>query len=196
MKLTEYVPLAVRTEKPLETLDRLIHGCLGLITEIGEVTTEIKRMGIYGKPLDTERKAHIVEEIGDVMWYAAIIFDTLGISIEKLRTTPKMIPPDNYDGMFLATAIMLGDHCGRVCRAVQEVHMLLGKTNPGQVINTITSLEIIMSGMTVMAKACDSSLEQAMADNITKLQIRYPEKYTNELAEARADKAGADARVS
>jgi hypothetical protein len=36
MKLQQYVPLAIRTEKPLLTSGRLVHGCLGLLTEIGE----------------------------------------------------------------------------------------------------------------------------------------------------------------
>jgi NTP pyrophosphatase (non-canonical NTP hydrolase) len=196
MNLTKYVPLAVRTEKPLPTLDRLIHGCLGLITEIGEVTTEVKRMEIYGKPLDAERKAHIMEEIGDVMWYVAIILATLEIPLQDLRITAETKPPETYEGMFAATAIMFADRCGRICAVVQEIHMNMEHTNPKDVLHMITSLELIMVGLGIMAKACDSSLSEAMADNITKLQIRYPEKYTNELAEGRADKQGADARVS
>jgi NTP pyrophosphatase (non-canonical NTP hydrolase) len=44
------------------------------------------------------------------------------------------------------------------------------------------------------------SLGISMADmargNIDKLQQRYPEKYSNDAAEARADKGGLDARTS
>lgn len=40
----------------------------------------------------------------------------------------------------------------------------------------------------VICNTCNISMEEAIADNIAKLQKRYPEKYTNEAALARADK--------
>lgn len=120
MNLIDYQIAALRTEKPLATAAlRSMHAALGLTTEVGEYTTEVKRAVIYEKPLDDARRAHMAEELGDIMWYMAIAADALGLQ--------------------------LADIC---------------------------------------------------ADNIAKLQARFPEAYSNEAAEARADKGGLDARVS
>ena len=120
MDFREYQTLALRTEKPLATPAlRSMHAALGLTTEVGEYTTEVKRMVIYEKPLDEDRRAHMAEELGDIMWYMAIAADALGLPLEG------------------------------ICQA-----------------------------------------------NIAKLQARFPDAYSNEAAEARADKGGADARNS
>lgn len=120
VNLNDYQQQALRTEKPLATAAlRSMHAALGLATEVGEYTTEVKRMVIYEKPLDEARAAHMAEELGDIMWYMAIAADALGMQ--------------------------LGDIC---------------------------------------------------AANIAKLRERFPDAYSNEAAEARADKAGADARNS
>jgi NTP pyrophosphatase (non-canonical NTP hydrolase) len=46
------------------------------------------------------------------------------------------------------------------------------------------------------AETLGISMHQMAHDNIAKLQARFPEKYSNAAAEARADKGGADARSS
>lgn len=195
MKLTEYVPLAIRTEKPLPKIDRLIHGCMGLITEIGEVTTELKRMAIYGKELDSGRKAHILEEVGDVMWYVAIMLDTIHADLGYVQLAPQMEMPSGEEGRYEAMAMMLGVHCGRVCYRTQSFAME-GYVDESSLPGYLASLAMIINGMYVLSLFCDSTLNKAMADNIAKLRIRYPATYSNEAAEGRADKAGADARVS
>lgn len=69
----------------------LLHGAMGICTEGGELLDALKKHIYYGKGLDT---VNIVEELGDVLWYVALICRTLGVSldevmqknIEKLRT--------------------------------------------------------------------------------------------------------------
>lgn len=192
MKLVEYVPLAIRTEKPLPLEDRMIHSCMGLTTEIGEVVTELKRMEIYGKLFDEERKANILEEIGDVMWYTAIQLDILGELVGKFKTVVPQGMPEEDGGKFGAIALMLAKHNGAVCGIVQEI--VLGGI---EAIEDLPShLGMIIIGMATLAEWCGSSLEEAMEANIAKLRIRFPNAYSNEAAEARADKNGADARNS
>lgn len=194
MKLFEYVPLAIRTEKPLPQLERFVHGCMGLVTEIGEITTEIKRMHIYGKPFDAERKVHILEEVGDVMWYIAILLDECIKPQDMLKGFPDYpvgqgVP--HWDSMVLG----LGVHCGTICACTQNI--IHGDYLPTDALVEMSmAIGVIISRMAVLAVACDSTLGEAMAQNIAKLQVRYPDKYSNEAAEGRADKAGADARVS
>ena len=198
MNLTQYVPLALRTENPLSLLRRFSHGCMGLITESGEIVTELKRMEIYEKPLDAERKKHILEEIGDVMWYVAILLDAIEMDLEMMEDASKPdlanMPKDD-EGLYEASALMLGDHVGRVCREVQLIFVLKEMNEEGA-NRIVTSLAMIISCMTILAERCDSTLELALNDNIAKLQVRFPSAYSNENAEGRADKDGLDARNS
>lgn len=120
MNFLEYQAEALRTARsmPTQTLD-LVHASIGLQTETGEFATEVKRMFAYNKPLTDEMHDHMVEELGDALWYFAIAADALGVSM------------------------------------------------------------------------------RAMAErNIAKLRLRYSEKYSDELAEARLDKGGKPAAES
>lgn len=120
MNFNEYQHAAVRTAKRFpDPKWELNHAALGLATESGEFTTEVKRMVIYDQPLDPSREAHIREELGDILWYVALACEALGMSMHLVAR-----------------------------------------------------------------------------ENIDKLQKRFPEKYTNAAAEARADKGGLDARNS
>ena len=90
MHLTDYQALANATAKPLSMKEDLIHASLGLAGEVGELTDTIKKHLIYGKALDVE---NIREEIGDVLWFCALMATAIGDSlndigfqnIEKLR---------------------------------------------------------------------------------------------------------------
>lgn len=110
MKLNDYQSLAIRTAKPGDTEQDLIHAALGLTGEAGEFADAVKKSVVYGRPLDT---AHLIEEIGDALWYVAL-----------------------------------------ACRAL------------------------------------DVDLATVAEGNIAKLRVRYPERYTDDLAAARLDKAG------
>ena len=68
MNFKEYVPLAMRTCKPLPFPDHINHMALGVVGEMGEIVDQLKKAYIYSKPLD---QVNIVEEVGDVAWYVA-----------------------------------------------------------------------------------------------------------------------------
>lgn len=94
MDFNQYQVLANRTAKPMPDLAAdLAHAALGIATEGGEFTTEVKRAAIYGKPITDEMRAHMAEELGDLLWYVALAAEKLGIpmsamardNIEKLR---------------------------------------------------------------------------------------------------------------
>lgn len=95
----EYQRLAARTEAPLDKAMymlngkrqvRLLHGAMGCATESGELLDAIKKHIFYQKPLDHD---NMREEIGDVLWYLAIICnemdwrleDIMELNIRKLR---------------------------------------------------------------------------------------------------------------
>ena len=82
MNFNEYQHAAVRTAKRFpDPKWELMHAALGLATEGGEFTTEVKRMVIYDQPLTADREAHIREELGDALWYIALACEALGMSM-------------------------------------------------------------------------------------------------------------------
>ena len=60
---------------------RLLHGSCGIATEAGELLDAMKKHIFYGKEVDT---VNVVEEVGDLMWYIAIILDELGVEFEDV----------------------------------------------------------------------------------------------------------------
>lgn len=58
----------------------LTHGAIGIATESGEILDIIKKHTYYGKPID---KVNLAEEVGDVLWYCALILRNLGMTFEE-----------------------------------------------------------------------------------------------------------------
>lgn len=88
MKPSEYIQRAKRTEtgkyRFKETggvTPRIEHATMGIVTEAGELMDAMKRAKIYGKTLD---RINLVEELGDLMWYIALLTDELGTSFEEI----------------------------------------------------------------------------------------------------------------
>jgi NTP pyrophosphatase (non-canonical NTP hydrolase) len=63
-----------------ETL-KLLHACMGISTEAGELLDVMKKYLAYGRIID---RVNLAEECGDVLWYVAIILRTLGLSFEDV----------------------------------------------------------------------------------------------------------------
>jgi len=60
---------------------RILHACMGLTTETGELTDQLKKHIFYGKPLD---EVNLIEELGDLFWYAAILAMALDTNFEEI----------------------------------------------------------------------------------------------------------------
>ena len=102
MTPNDYQNAAAATEAPfvgnsptrIIKYTRALHGILGLETEVGELADLFKKKIFYNAfPGGIDIKA-IEEEIGDILWYIALICNTYGLTIEntmekninKLRT--------------------------------------------------------------------------------------------------------------
>lgn len=59
----------------------IIQGCLGLTGEAGEVADMIKKHIFHEKELDM---MHFKKELGDVMWYIALISNSCGFNIDEI----------------------------------------------------------------------------------------------------------------
>jgi NTP pyrophosphatase (non-canonical NTP hydrolase) len=62
-------------------LQALVHGALGMSGETGEVVDLIKKHLIFDKPLD---ETALKKELGDVLWYMAVLIDAIGSSFEEI----------------------------------------------------------------------------------------------------------------
>lgn len=82
MNMNEYQKAALRTAKPhMDGYDQLQEGALGLCGEAGEVADYIKKATYQGHVMKTDR---LVEEIGDVLWYAALLADAAGVGLDEV----------------------------------------------------------------------------------------------------------------
>lgn len=75
----QYQTIALRTANmELKDHEQLINGALGLCGEAGEVSDMVKKCFMQGHKLDAE---HLAKELGDCMWYIAIIADSIGYGL-------------------------------------------------------------------------------------------------------------------
>lgn len=90
MYALDYQNYAAKTmvNKPVEPLTdeeaMLVWNALGLAGESGEVADLIKKVAFHRHTLDREE---VIKELGDVLWYAAAIATTLGISLDGIMHT-------------------------------------------------------------------------------------------------------------
>lgn len=83
MDINEYQALARRTQNPaLNGHERLLHALFGLCSEVGEIHSLYQKV-YQGHALDT---ADVVDELGDLLWFAGELCDVLGLRLEYVAT--------------------------------------------------------------------------------------------------------------
>jgi len=82
MKLDEY---QMRAEETAIYPDNyaILYPTLGLAGEAGEVADKVKKIYRDGEP-ELFYKNHIAKELGDVLWYVAVLARDLGYSLEEI----------------------------------------------------------------------------------------------------------------
>lgn len=99
MDFNEYQKAALRTADENGTFtSQLIAGAMGLVGEAGETCDYIKKIVFHGHKLNHNK---IAEEVGDTLWYAALLADAINISLEEIaeRNIAKLKQryPDGFD---------------------------------------------------------------------------------------------------
>jgi len=80
MDFKEYQKLAMTTLNPtLNSEQRIMNAILGLNGEAGEVADVMKKHLFQGHDLNKEK---LIDEVGDIMWYVALLADGLGVTME------------------------------------------------------------------------------------------------------------------
>jgi NTP pyrophosphatase (non-canonical NTP hydrolase) len=72
---------ASRTVFDIDDVGGILNGCLGLSGEVGEFNDMVKKWIFHEKPLDEE---HAQKEIGDVLWYVAMICHSFGWNMDEI----------------------------------------------------------------------------------------------------------------
>ena len=85
MELNEYQAMAKTTAVYTSADQQLVCTVLGLNGEAGEVAEKIKKV-IRDKNsiIGDDDKREIQKELGDVLWYLAVLADTLGLDLESV----------------------------------------------------------------------------------------------------------------
>ena len=79
MNFKEYVPLAMRTNKPKETkVENLLNACLGLAGEYAEFCGAVN-------------KERVKDELSDLFWYTALLHHTIETTLQSNRTEELLI---------------------------------------------------------------------------------------------------------
>lgn len=196
MNLTQYAPLAARTEKMFDHEGRLNHASLGIFTELGELANAVKRVGIYGKAWDSyvdakaekpqTLRANALEEIGDTAWYIAIAFNEAGVPMEYSDTHQHLDSNEfNRNDRIVRLTFLAGVQWSKY-----EQNKFWSQRD------ALAALSMLLSILRNLCSALDGDFEVQLQHNIDKLVERYPDKYSDEAAEARADKGGLSATVS
>lgn len=180
MKLTEYIDGARRTESSKQPLhqsvidlgltNRMLHGIVGISTEMGEVAEAYEKANIDF--------VNIAEEIGDAYWYTAVLMDEL--NIERVDA-PDLVAIDTNTApleLFAQSADML-DKCKKTMFYGKEFSV---ETLYEQIVRFYVTLGRFVDGLD---EHLDITKEKIWEINLNKLKIRYPEKFNLNDAEVR-----------
>ena len=84
-----------------------LHYTMGIATEAGELLDAYKKAIFYRKPI---YRGHLVEELGDLLWYVARLMDELGVSMDEvLAANVKKLRARYPDGFSERAAVERAD---------------------------------------------------------------------------------------
>ena len=87
MHMNEYQLQAARTARYPQRGSNPIYPTLGLAGEAGEVCEKVKKvLRDQDGDFSPETVATIKKELGDVLWYVAMLADELGLSLEEIAS--------------------------------------------------------------------------------------------------------------
>lgn len=177
MNICDYQVAALRTSGVTIGEDMVNNAVLGLIGEVGEVVDLIKKVIFHGHPID---KDAFSKEIGDVFWYIALLCEgTKEVSFTEL-VRPLPLYPDQPSSAILQeelfeTGLRLGAGVGHIARLTLSSGFLT------------EAIYCLFDELIVLLYLLNLDLENVLATNIAKLQLRYPQGFNTESSLNRGD---------
>jgi NTP pyrophosphatase (non-canonical NTP hydrolase) len=87
VELIDYQRGALRTAASRDKPNELLHLVLGLVGESGEVAEKFKKwVRDLGSDESLIDRDDIAKELGDVLWYVAVLADYLDLSLDDIAT--------------------------------------------------------------------------------------------------------------
>ena len=85
MECDDYQRAAMRTARDKEARDEFMHLVLGLVGETGEIAEKVKKL-VRDKNSDLAQLDldDMAAELGDVLWYTAVLAEFLGLSLNDV----------------------------------------------------------------------------------------------------------------
>jgi NTP pyrophosphatase (non-canonical NTP hydrolase) len=153
-----------------DRVQRQLHGAIGISTEITELFQALST-----RRMDT---INLSEEIADIHWYLAIFQREFGFEVNTNRNDANAISFNSIEDLVIDTAIYSGE--------LLDLYKKWGfyKRNIGQEA-VIGLCNRIALNTVVMCDWIGIPLEVALERNIEKLRARFPEKFTEEMANVR-----------
>ena len=154
--------MASRTRNTLgSTSNDIKHAVTGMITEAGELLDAYKRTFAYGAELD---KVNVIEECGDIIWYASFYLDLAGSRIDIDSIKSSSIPSISIldipiDMVSLATYVY--------------------NTPSGHGVKIVKKL---ISRVKQVLSEVGSSVPECLDKNIKKLEVRYGSRWSQDNA--------------
>jgi len=85
MECDEYQRAALRTARDRDAPDEFMHLVLGLVGEAGEIAEKVKKLvRDHNSDLTQLDRDDMAAELGDVLWYAAVLASFLGLSLDDV----------------------------------------------------------------------------------------------------------------
>ena len=171
--LTKYQQQAARTSfhEPVQGGDAITTSLLGLIGEVGEVVTELKKHSREGSAY-IAFPDRLAEEVGDVLWYAADLARHRGIRLGDLRPLSPSRSFDEQGGEWIRIALSLAEHAGRISRSYDS--LLAGRQASRQFDTTLSeSLAGMMSDISRLTHIHGLSISDITATNLQKVKHQW-----------------------
>lgn len=189
MDLDKYQRQAERTAKQLGSIPlNLMHASLGMCTELGEFVDPIAQGEVE------VLRERCTEELGDLIWYVALAAGSLGEPLSRIAA--EAFAEQRFDNTLQVGILSLTTAIGDFTTDVKRMVIYEAPFDA----NRRDTMRHHLAMVLLHARACADKLEvnfdYALTKNLSKLRERFPDRYSNEAAEARADKGGLDAHSS
>jgi len=91
-------------QKDMSTKDKLLQGSIGMTGESAEVMDLIKKIAFQKHKMTSRKRKKIIEELGDVMWYANLIIESIETTWEEIlinnnKKLAKRYPKGKFDSL-------------------------------------------------------------------------------------------------
>lgn len=169
MNWNQYLELSEKTLSTQfhceEKEELLLHAVMGILTEVEELLDN------HGKEANLD-PTNILEEVGDVTWYLAIIG-----RMYQIEFTPMVIAAKVGEPMNIVLAIIKES-----CKLLDMLKKKLYYNKPINEEDFINSTKLIMSFTQDYMNHFEINIEGSFDINIAKLKARYGEKFSSERA--------------